>query len=67
MYSVAKESSKLDGPPFQPTVEVRCCSTACLLAAAGVVTAVVHPFSPSQGRSHNLTFRPFAPETLAIA
>jgi DNA-binding transcriptional LysR family regulator len=48
--------------PFQPTVEVRYCNTACVLAATGVGVAVVDPFSPRQG-SHDLVVRPFTPST----
>ncbi len=55
------------GAPFQPTVEVRYCNTACVLAAAGVGVAVVDPYSPRQGGSHELVVRPFVPKTLAVA
>lgn len=55
------------GAPFAPTVEVRYCNTACVLAAAGVGVAVVDPFSPRQGGSHELAIRPFTPSTPAIA
>lgn len=55
------------GAPFQPTVEVRYCNTACVLAAAGVGVSVVDPFSPRQGGSHDLVVRPFLPKTPAIA
>jgi DNA-binding transcriptional LysR family regulator len=55
------------GAPFQPTVEVRYCNTACVLAAAGVGAAVVDPFSPRQGGSHELVVRPFTPRTQAVA
>ena len=55
------------GAPFQPTVEVRYCNTACVLAAAGVGAAVVNPFSPRQGGSHELVVRPFTPKTPAVA
>jgi DNA-binding transcriptional LysR family regulator len=48
--------------PFQPTVEVRYCNTACVLAATGVGVAVVDPFSPHQG-GHDLVVRPFTPRT----
>jgi DNA-binding transcriptional LysR family regulator len=47
---------------FQPTVEVRYCNTACVLAATGVGVAVVDPFSPRQG-GHDLVVRPFTPST----
>ncbi|MFX5761061.1 hypothetical protein ABTE44_20240, partial [Acinetobacter baumannii] len=48
--------------PFQPSVEVRYCNTACVLAATGVGAAVVDPFSPQQG-GHDLVVRPFTPRT----
>jgi hypothetical protein len=38
-----------------------------VLAAAGVGAAVVDPFSPNQGGSHDLIVRPFALKTLAVA
>lgn len=53
--------------PFTPTVEVRYCNTACVLAAAGVGVAVVDPYSPRQGGSHELETRPFLPHTPAVA
>ena len=53
--------------PFVPTVEVRYCNTACVLAAAGVGVAVVDPFSPAQGGNHDLAVRPFHPATPAVA
>lgn len=62
-----RESFAQAGAPFQPTVEVRYCNTACVLAAAGVGVAVVDPFSPRQGGSHDLIVRPFAPKTVAVA
>ena len=55
------------GAPFRPTVEVRYCNTACVLAAARVGVAVVDPFSPRQGGSHDLAVRPFRPVTPAAA
>jgi len=55
------------GVPYAATVEVRYCNTACVLAAAGVGVAVVDPFSPTQGGSHELAVRPFLPSTPAIA
>jgi DNA-binding transcriptional LysR family regulator len=53
--------------PYEPTVEVRYCNTACVLAAAGVGVSVVDPFSPRQGGGHELIVRPFVPKTPAIA
>jgi len=50
------------GVPFQPTVEVRYCNTACVLASTGVGVAVVDPFSPQQG-GVDLAVRPFTPRT----
>ncbi|MGI4954828.1 MAG: LysR substrate-binding domain-containing protein [Janthinobacterium lividum] len=55
------------GVPYTATVEVRYCNTACVLAAAGVGVAVVDPFSPTQGGSHELAVRPFLPGTPAVA
>lgn len=52
--------------PYVPTVEVRYCNTACVLAAAGVGVAVVDPFSPHQGVG-SLELRRFAPSTPAVA
>ncbi|WP_342363827.1 LysR family transcriptional regulator [Terrarubrum flagellatum] len=62
-----RDSFAQAGAPFQPTVEVRYCNTACVLAAAKVGAAVVDPFSPRQGGSHNLVERPFTPKTPATA
>lgn len=53
--------------PYVPTVEVRYCNTACVLAAAGVGVSVVDPFSPRQGGGHDLTVRSFIPKTPAVA
>jgi DNA-binding transcriptional LysR family regulator len=61
-----RESFARAGAPFQPTVEVRYCNTACVLAATGVGAAVVDSFSPQQG-GHDLVVRPFTPSTPAIA
>ncbi|WP_298244146.1 LysR family transcriptional regulator [uncultured Bradyrhizobium sp.] len=55
------------GAPFRPTVEVRYCNTACVLAAAGVGAAVVDPFSPHQAGNQGLIIRPFLPRTPALA
>ena len=52
---------------FRPVVEVRYCNTACVLAAARVGVAVVDPFSPRQGGSHDLDVRPFIPTTPSTA
>jgi DNA-binding transcriptional LysR family regulator len=62
-----RESFAQAGAPFQPSVEVRYCNTACVLAAAGVGAAVVDPFSPRQGGNHDLVIRPFTPKTSAVA
>ena len=53
--------------PFRPVVEVRYCNTACVLAAARVGVAVVDPYSPRQGGSHDLEVRPFLPTTPSTA
>lgn len=55
------------GAPFRPTVEVRYCNTACVLAAAGVGAAVVDPFSPRQSNGQTLATRPFVPRTSAVS
>ena len=62
-----RDSFAKAGAPFQPTVEVRYCNTACVLAAAGVGAAVVDPFSPRQGGNNGLLVRPFVPRTPALA
>jgi DNA-binding transcriptional LysR family regulator len=62
-----RDSFARAGAPFQPTVEVRYCNTACVLAAAGVGAAVVDPFSPRQNGGTGLVVRPFAPTTHAVA
>ncbi|HTO62074.1 MAG TPA: LysR family transcriptional regulator [Bradyrhizobium sp.] len=62
-----RDSFAKAGAPFQPTVEVRYCNTACVLAAAGVGAAVVDPFSPRQGGNGALVVRPFVPRTPALA
>lgn len=62
-----RESFAADGAPYQPSVEVRYCNTACALAAAGVGAAVVDPFSPRQTGPRELVVRPFAPHTPAVA
>jgi DNA-binding transcriptional LysR family regulator len=65
------------GVPYVPTVEVRYCNTACVLAAAGVGVSVVDPFSPRQTGGHEtgghetggheVTVRRFVPRTPAVA
>jgi DNA-binding transcriptional LysR family regulator len=55
------------GVAFDPTVEVRYCNTACVLASARVGVSVVDPFSPTQGGNHDLVVRPFRPTTPAVA
>ncbi|MFE1598246.1 LysR family transcriptional regulator [Methylobacterium sp. ID0610] len=62
-----RESFARAGAPFNPTVEVRYCNTACVLAGAGVGAAVVDPFSPRQGGAHPLVVRPFLPRTPVTA
>lgn len=62
-----RDSFARAGAPFQPTVEVRYCNTACVLAAAGVGAAVVDPFSPRQNGGQGLVVRPFTPTTRAVA
>jgi DNA-binding transcriptional LysR family regulator len=62
-----RDSFAKAGAPFQSTVDVRYCNTACVLAAAGVGAAVVDPFSPRQSGSNALIVRPFAPRTPALA
>jgi DNA-binding transcriptional LysR family regulator len=53
--------------PFRPTVEVRYCNTACMLAASGVGAAVVDPMSARQHGSQNLIVRPFTPAIPSVA
>ena len=55
------------GVAFDPTVEVRYCNTARVLASARVGVSVVDPFSPTQGGNHNVVVRPFRPTTPAVA
>ncbi|MEY9136806.1 DNA-binding transcriptional LysR family regulator [Bradyrhizobium diazoefficiens] len=62
-----RDSFARAGAPFRPTVEVRYCNTACVLAAAGVGAAVVDPFSPRQNGGNGLVVRPFTPTTHAVA
>lgn len=62
-----RESFARASAPFRPTVEVRYCNTACVLAATGVGPAVVDPFSPRQAGIHALAVRPFAPATPVAA
>jgi DNA-binding transcriptional LysR family regulator len=62
MGEAVRETFAQAGVAFQPTVEVRYCNTACVLASAGVGAAVVDPFSPHQG-GHDLVVRPFTPST----
>ncbi|MDH6256248.1 LysR family transcriptional regulator [Bradyrhizobium sp. BR13661] len=62
-----RDSFARAGAPFQPTVEVRYCNTACVLASAGVGASVVDPFSPRQNGGHGLVVRPFTPTTHAVA
>jgi len=67
MGEAVRSSFEQAGVPFMPTVEVRYCNTACVLAAAGVGVSVVDQFSPRQGGSHELVVRPFVPKTPAVA
>ncbi|MET0710776.1 MAG: LysR family transcriptional regulator [Tardiphaga sp.] len=55
------------GAPFRPTVEVRYCNTACVLAASGVGAAIVDPMSARQSGSENLVVRPFTPAIPSVA
>jgi DNA-binding transcriptional LysR family regulator len=67
MGEAVRDSFAEAGASFQPTVEVRYCNTACVLAATGIGAAVVDPFSPHQGSGHDLVIRPFRPKTSAVA
>ncbi|MDB5567122.1 MAG: transcriptional regulator [Tardiphaga sp.] len=62
-----RENFAQAGAPFRPTVEVRYCNTACMLAAAGVGAAVVDPMSARQNGSQNLVVRPFTPAIPSVA
>jgi DNA-binding transcriptional LysR family regulator len=62
-----RRSFNLAGAAFEPTVEVRYCNTACVLAAAGVGVTVVDPFSPRQSSNEDLVILPFRPRTPAVA
>jgi DNA-binding transcriptional LysR family regulator len=62
-----RESFRRAGAPFNFNVEVRYCSTACVLAESGVGAAVVDPFSPEIGAGHDLAVIPFRPKTSAVA
>lgn len=55
-----------EGAPYLPSVEVRYCNTACVLAAAGVGVSVVDPFSPRQAAG-SLVVRQFTPRTTTAA
>ncbi len=55
------------GAAYAPTVEVRYCNSACVLAAAGVGVAIVDPLSARHGDSHGLAIRPFRPRTAVAA
>jgi DNA-binding transcriptional LysR family regulator len=67
MGEAVRENFAQAGSPFQPSVEVRYCNTACVLAAAGVGAAIVDPISPRQTGSHDLVVRRFAPAIPSIA
>jgi DNA-binding transcriptional LysR family regulator len=67
MGEAVRENFAQAGTPFQPSVEVRYCNTACVLAAAGVGAAIVDPISPRQTGSHDLVVRRFAPAIPSIA
>jgi DNA-binding transcriptional LysR family regulator len=62
-----RDSFERAGTPFRSTVEVRYCNTACVLAESGVGAAIVDPFSPGHGASHDLAVIPFRPATPAVA
>lgn len=62
-----RENFAQAGAPFRPTVEVRYCNTACMLASAGVGAAVVDPMSARQNGSPNLVVRPFTPAIPSVA
>jgi DNA-binding transcriptional LysR family regulator len=53
--------------PFNFSVEVRYCQTACVLAESGIGAAVVDSFSPALGRGANLSVRPFEPSIPVVA
>ncbi|SEE78981.1 DNA-binding transcriptional regulator, LysR family [Rhizobiales bacterium GAS188] len=62
-----RQSFREAGCPFGFAVEVRYCNTACVLAESGVGAAIVDPFSPGHGASHDLAVIPFRPATPAVA
>lgn len=62
-----RNSFRLAGQPFQHTVEVRYCNTACVLAESGVGAAIVDPFSPRYGAGGELVVLPYEPVTRAVA
>ena len=53
--------------PYDFSVEVRYCHTACLLADSGVGVAVVDPLSPLCGKYADLIVRPFEPASKVTA
>lgn len=62
-----RENFAKAGAPFRPTVEVRYCNTACMLATAGVGAAVVDPTSARQHGTQSLVARPFTPAIPSVA
>jgi DNA-binding transcriptional LysR family regulator len=58
---VVREAFERDGVTYDPRVEVRYCSTAAVLAGAGVGAAVIDPYSAAFQLSENLVQRPFQP------
>src|SRR5207247_7445425 len=56
-----RESFRQAGAPFNFSVEVRYCNTACVLADSGVGAAIVDPFSPRFGATRDIVMLPFEP------
>ncbi|MDQ8732360.1 LysR family transcriptional regulator [Bradyrhizobium sp. LHD-71] len=67
MGTLLRQAFATANEPFDFTVEVRYCHTACVLAESAVGVAVVDPLSPVFSGRFNLAIRPFEPATQVSA
>ncbi|WP_439498868.1 LysR family transcriptional regulator [Bosea sp. (in: a-proteobacteria)] len=67
MGTLLRQAFDKAGEPFEFSVEVRYCNTACVLAEAGVGVAVVDPLSPHFAGHFKLATRPFEPASCVAA
>lgn len=67
MGQSVRTAFEASGVPYEASVMVRYCGTACVLAAAGLGAAVVDAFSPASSGQAGLVVLPFAPRVPCVA